>query len=56
MIDEKFQLLKTEIDVFNQNVESLREKCFKEYEKPDEYFDKWNFCISQGIPFSGKTD
>jgi len=56
MIDEKFQLLKTEIDVFNQNVESLREKYLKEYEKPDEYLDKWNSCISQGIPFSGKTD
>ena len=56
MIDEKFQLLKTEIDTFNQKIESLREKCLKEYEKPDEYLDKWNSCISQGIPFSGKTD
>ena len=56
MIDEKFQLLKTEIDVFNQNVESLREKYLKEYEKPDEYLDKWNSCISQGTKFYGKTD
>jgi hypothetical protein len=56
MIDEKFQLLKTEIDAFNQKIESLREKCLKEYEKTDEYLDKWNSCISQGIPFYGKTD
>ena len=56
MINEKFQLLKTEIDAFNQKVESLTEKCFKEHEKPDEYFDKWNSCISQGTEFYGKPD
>ena len=55
-IDEKFQLFKTEIDAFNQHVESLREKCLKEYNNPDEYLDKWNSCISQGLAFYGKRD
>lgn len=56
IIDEKFQLFKTEIDAFNQHVESLKEKCLEEYKKPDEYLDKWNSCIDQGLPFYGKKD
>lgn len=55
-IDEKFQLFKTEIDAFSQHMESLRQKCLEEYNKPDEYLDKWNSCIRQGIAFYGKRD
>ena len=56
IIDEKFKSFKTEIDSFNQHVESLREKCSIEYKKPDEYLDKWNSCIDKGLPFYGKSD
>jgi len=55
-IDENFQLFKTEIDAFSQHMESLRQKCLEEYNKPDEYLDKWNSCIRQGIAFYGKRD
>ena len=56
MIDEKFQLLKTEIDAFNQHVNSLREKYLIEYNKPDEYLTKWNTALQSGNTFFGKQD
>ena len=56
MIDEKFQLFKTEIDSFNQHMESLRKKYLEECNEPDEYLDNWKFCISKGKTFYGKKD
>jgi uncharacterized coiled-coil DUF342 family protein len=56
MINEKFQLLKTEIDAFNQHVNSLREKYLIEYNKPDEYLTKWNTALESGNTFFGKQD
>jgi hypothetical protein len=55
-IDEIFQSLKTEIDAFNQNVESLTEKYVKEFEKPCEYLNNWNQAVNGGFCFYGKKD
>ena len=55
-IDEIFQSLKTEIDAFNQNVESLTEKYVKEIEKPCNYLDNWNQAVNGGFYFYGKPN
>jgi hypothetical protein len=55
-IDERFQSLKTEIDAFNQNVDSLIEKYLEEFEKPDEYLNNWNLAQNGNIVFNGKRD
>ena len=55
-IDERFQSLKTEIDAFNQNVDSLIEKYLEEFKKPDEYLNNWNLAQNGDIVFNGKRD
>jgi len=55
IIHQTFQSLKTDIDAFNQHVESLRTQYLEEYNKSDEYLDKWNQALN-GTPFSGKQD
>jgi len=55
-IDERFQSLKTEIDDFNKNVESLTENYVKESEEPCEYLNNWYKAVNGGFSFSGKQD
>ena len=55
IIHQTFQSLKTDIDVFGQRAESLRTQYLEEYNKPDEYLNKWNSSLN-GTPFTGKQD
>ena len=55
IIHQTFQSLKTDIDAFGQHAESLRTMYLEEYNKPDEYLDKWNSSLD-GTQFFGKQD
>lgn len=55
IIHQTFQSLKTDIDAFGQHAESLITRYFEEYNKPDEYLNKWN-CSLNGTAFQGKQD
>lgn len=55
IIHQTFQSLKTDIDVFGQLTESLRTQYLEEYNKPDEYLNKWYESLN-GTPFTGKQD
>lgn len=55
IIHQTFQSLKTDIDAFEQRAESLRTQYLEEYNKPDEYLNKWDNALN-GVPFKGKQD
>ena len=55
IIHQTFQSLKTDIDAFGQQAESLRTMYLGEYNKPDEYLNKWNSSLN-GAAFYGKQD
>jgi hypothetical protein len=55
IIHQTFQSLKTDIDAFEQHAESLRTMYLGEYNKPDEYLNKWNSSLN-GAAFYGKQD
>jgi len=55
IIHQTFQSLKTDIDEFGQHAESLRTMYLEEYNKSDEFLNKWNSSLN-GTAFLGKQD